>query len=144
MELEKNIRRGFGQGLASTGRGYAPLHFFCELKEEHAEEVNLLIKLGVDVNAVAYQAGYTESNPKNPFTALQAAVDRGYSTITTLLLACAGIKTGIRDAEGLTPLMVACRKGHYAIVKQLLNFPLPTEFPLIWHGNTLLHDAARR
>ncbi|KAJ9499934.1 hypothetical protein H2202_004324 [Exophiala xenobiotica] len=144
MELEKNIRRGFGQGLASTGRGYAPLHFFCELKEEHAEEVNLLIKLGVDVNAVAYQAGYTESNPKTPFTALQAAVDRGYSTITTLLLACAGIKTGIRDAEGLTPLMVACRKGHYAIVKQLLNFPLPTEFPLIWHGNTLVHDAARR
>ncbi len=144
MELEKNVRRGVGQGLASTGRGYAPLHFFCELKEEHAEEVNLLIKHGVDVNAVAYQAGYTESNPRNPFTALQAAVDRGYSTITALLLACAGIRTDIRDAEGLTPLMVACRKGYYAIVKQLLNFPLPTEFPLIWHGNTLLHDASRR
>ncbi|KAL6249592.1 hypothetical protein RBB50_003445 [Rhinocladiella similis] len=143
MELEKNIRRGSGQGLARTGRGYSPLHFFCELKEEHAEEIHLLIQHGVNVNAVAYQAGYTESNPKNAFTALQAATDRGYSTITSLLLSCNGIKTEVRNADGLTPLMVACRRGHYAIVKQLLAFPLPTEFPH-WHGNTLLHDAARR
>ncbi|KIW12112.1 hypothetical protein PV08_09386 [Exophiala spinifera] len=143
MELEKNIRRGSGQGLARTGRGYAPLHFFCELKKEHAEEVHLLIQHGVNVNAVAYQAGYTESNPKNAFTALQAATDRGYSTITSLLISCKGIKTEVRNAEGFTPLMVACRRGHYAIVKQLLAFPLPTEFPH-WHGNTLLHDAARR
>ncbi|KAK6384806.1 hypothetical protein LTS17_002369 [Exophiala oligosperma] len=143
MEMEKNIRRGSGQGLARTGRGYAPLHFFCELKEEHAEEVHLLIRQGVNVNAVAYQAGYTESNPKNAFTALQAATDRGYSTITSLLLACKGIRTEVRNTDGLTPLMVACRRGHYPIVKQLLGFPLPTEFPH-WHGNTLLHDAARR
>ncbi|KAK4943706.1 hypothetical protein LTR10_016803 [Elasticomyces elasticus] len=144
MDLEKNIRRGLGQGLARTGLGYAPLHFFCELKEEHAEEVNLLVKHGVDVNAVAFQAGYTQSNPKDPFTALQQATQRGYSTITALLLACEGIKTDFRDPEGLTPLMVACRKGHYVIVQQLLKFQLPTDFPQIWHGNTLLHDAARR
>lgn len=143
MELEKNIRRGIGQGLARTGRGYAPLHFFCELKEEHAEEVNLLIKHGVDVNAVAFQAGYTQANPKDPFTALQQATQRGYSTITALLLACDGVKTDVRDPDGLTPLMVACRKGHHVIVQQLLKFPLPTDFPQTWHGNTLLHDAAR-
>ncbi|KIV86167.1 hypothetical protein PV11_01797 [Exophiala sideris] len=144
MDLEKNIRRGIGQGLARTGLGYAPLHFFCELKEEHAEEVNLLVKHGVDVNAVAFQAGYTQSNPKDPFTALQQATQRGYSTITALLLACEGIKTDLRDPEGLTPLMVACRKRHYVIVQQLLKFQLPTDFPQTWHGNTLLHDAARR
>jgi tetratricopeptide (TPR) repeat protein len=144
MELEKNIRRGDGKGLARTGRGYAPLHFFCELKKEHAEEVKLLIKQGVDVNAVAYQAGYTRSNPKDPLTPLQQAVERGYSTITSLLLAAQGIKTDVRGREGLTPLMVACRKGHHAIVRQLLEFGLPTDFPFIWHGNTLLHDAARR
>lgn len=144
MELKENIKRGIGQGLARTGKGYAPLHFFCELREEYAEEVNLLIKHGVDVNAVAYQAGYTQSNPLNAFTALQQATERGYSTITALLLATEGIKTDVRDFDGLTPLMVACRKGHHTIVKQLLQFPLPTAFPPTWHGNTLLHDAARR
>ncbi|KIW29864.1 uncharacterized protein PV07_05650 [Cladophialophora immunda] len=143
-ELRDNIRNGTGYGLARTGRGYAPLHFFCELKEEHAEEVNLLIKHGVDVNAIAFQAGYTQSNPKDPFTALHQATERGFSTITGLLLATTGIKTDLRDPEGYTPLMVACRKGHHNIVKQLLEFPLPTEFPATWHGNTLLHDAARR
>ncbi|KIW90597.1 uncharacterized protein Z519_08380 [Cladophialophora bantiana CBS 173.52] len=143
-ELRDNIRHGTGYGLARTGRGYAPLHFFCELKEEHAEEVNLLIKHGADVNAIAFQAGYTQSNPKDPFTALQQATERGFSTITGLLLAVSGIKTDVRDPEGYTPLMVACRKGHHSIVKQLLEFPLPTEFPATWHGNTLLHDAARR
>ncbi|OAP61626.1 hypothetical protein AYL99_03829 [Fonsecaea erecta] len=143
-ELKDNIRNGTGHGLARTGRGYAPLHFFCELKEEHAEEVNLLIKHGVDVNAIAFQAGYTQSNPKDPFTALQQATERGFSTITGLLLAINGIKTDVRDPDGYTPLMVACRKGHHSIVKQLLEFPLPNEFPATWHGNTLLHDAARR
>ncbi|OAL19625.1 hypothetical protein AYO22_09787 [Fonsecaea multimorphosa] len=143
-ELKDNIRNGTGYGLARTGRGYAPLHFFCELKEEYAEEVNLLIKHGVDVNAIAFQAGYTQSNPKDPFTALQHATERGFSTITCLLLATNGIKTDVRDPDGYTPLMVACRKGHHNIVKQLLEFPLPTEFPATWHGKTLLHDAARR
>lgn len=144
MELKENIRRGAGEGLARTGRGYAPLHFFCELKEESPDEVNLLIKQGVDVNAISYQAGYTQANPKDPFTALQQATERGHSTITSLLLACEGVKTDLRDPEGMTPLMVACRKGHHGIVKQLLEFPLPTEFPATWHGSTLLHDAARR
>ncbi|EXJ60482.1 hypothetical protein A1O7_04635 [Cladophialophora yegresii CBS 114405] len=143
-ELKENIKHGHGHGLARTGRGYSPLHFFCELREEHAEEVNLLIKQGVDVNAVAFQAGYTQSNPKDPFTALQQAVERGFSTITSLLLAVEGIKTDTKDPEGYTPIMVACRKGHHAIVKQLLVFPRPTAFPQTWHGNTLLHDASRR
>lgn len=143
-ELKESIRHGQGRGLARTGRGYSPLHFFCELKEEHAEEVNLLIKQGVDVNAIAFQAGYTLANPKNPFTALQQATERGFSTITSLLLAVDGINTNLRDSEGYTPLMVACRKSHYSIVKQLLSFPLPTEFPATWHGTTLLHDASRR
>ena len=144
QELKENIRHGTGRGLARTGRGYAPLHFFCELREECAEEVNLLIRDGVDVNAVAYKAGYTQSNPKDPFTALQQAIERGFSTITSLLLAVEGVKTDVRDSEGYTPLMLACRKGHHSIVKQLLDFPLPTEFPQTWHGTTLLHDAARR
>jgi TolA-binding protein len=143
-ELKENIKHGYGHGLAKTGRGYSPLHFFCELREEHAEEVNLLIRQGVDVNAIAFKAGYTLSNPKDPFTALQQATERGFSTITSLLLAVEGVKTDVRDSEGYTPLMVACRKGHHSIVKQLLDFPLPTEFPPTWHGNTLLHDASRR
>ncbi|KAJ9617119.1 hypothetical protein H2200_000840 [Cladophialophora chaetospira] len=139
-ELKDNIRHGNGLGLARTGRGYAPLHFFCELKEEHAEEVNLLIKQGVDVNAVAFKAGYN----KYPFTALQQATDRGFSTITSLLVGVEGIKTDVHDSEGYTPLMVACKKGYHNIVKQLLNFPMPTEFPQAWYGNTLLHHAARQ
>lgn len=143
-EIERNLRKGVGGGLASTGRGYGPIHYFCDLKEEHAEEVNLLIKQGVDVNAVAYLPGYTASSPRGAFTPLQQAVERGYSIITRLLLATPGILTDVRDGEGMTPLMVACRKGHYDIVKQLLAFPLPTTFPQTWYGNCLMHDAARR
>lgn len=143
-EIERNIRKGVGGGLASTGRGYGAIHYFCELKEEHAEEVNLLIKQGVDVNAVAYLAGYTPSSPRGAFTPLQQVVERGYSTITRLLLAVPGIMTDVRDGDGMTPLMVACRRGHYDIVKQLLAFPLPTTFPQTWYGNCLMHDAARR
>jgi ankyrin repeat protein len=52
--------------------------------------------------------------------------------------------TDVRDGDGMTPLMVACRRGHYDIVKQLLAFPLPTTFPQTWYGNCLMHDAARR
>lgn len=143
-ELKENIRHGYGLGLARTGKGYAPLHFFCELKEEHAEEVNLLIRQGVDVNAVAFKAGYNQANPKGAFTALQQAAERGFSTITSLLLSVKDIKTDVRDSELFTPLMVACRKGHHNIVKQLLEFSTPNEFPSTWHGNTLLHDASRR
>jgi tetratricopeptide (TPR) repeat protein len=139
-ELRENLRHGIGRGLAKTGKGYAPLHFFCELNVECTEEINLLIRDGVDVNAVAYKAGYT----KDPFTALQLATERGFSNITALLLAVRGIKTNVRDPEGYTPLMTACRKGYHTIVTQLLSFPLPTDFPQTWHGNTLLHDASRR
>ncbi|KEF54756.1 uncharacterized protein A1O9_09198 [Exophiala aquamarina CBS 119918] len=143
-EIERNLRKGVGGGLASTGRGYGPIHFFCDLKEEHAEEVNLLIKQGVDVNAVAFLPGYTASSPRGAFTPLQQAVERGYPTITRLLLATPGIRTDVRDSDGMTPLMVACRKGHYNIVKQLLAYPLPTTFPQTWYGSCLMHDAARR
>jgi len=143
-EIEKNLRKGVGGGLASTGRGYSPIHFFCDLQEEHAEEVNLLIKQGVDINAIAYLPGYTASSPRGAFTPLQQAAERGHSTIARLLLATPGILTDVRDGDGMTPLMVACRRGHYDIVKQLLAFPLPTTFPQTWYGNCLMHDAARR
>jgi hypothetical protein len=143
-EIQKNIRKGTGDGLARTGRGYAPIHFFCDLKDEHAEEINLLIRARVDVNAVAYKAGYTERNPKNPFTPILQATDRGFSTIVSLLLAVPGIRTDVRDGNEFTPLMIACRRGHYNIVKQLLAFPLPSQYSHTWYGNSLLHDAARR
>lgn len=143
-EIEKNIRRGVGNGFARTGFGYAPLHFFCELKEEHGEEVQLLIKQGVDVNAVAFQAGYTPNNPRGAFTALAKATERGFPNITAMLLASPGIRTEVEDSNGMTPIMVACRKGYHIIVRQLLQFPMPATFPNSWYGNSLLHDAARR
>ncbi|RVX66444.1 hypothetical protein B0A52_09674 [Exophiala mesophila] len=143
-EIEKNIRKGDGIGLARTGFGYAPLHFFCELKDEHVEEVHLLIKQGVDVNAVAFQAGYTPNNPRGAFTALGRATERGFSNITAILLASPGIRTDVEDSSDTTPIMVACRKGYHTIVRQLLRFPMPATFPNSWYGNSLLHDAARR
>jgi len=145
-EIKSNIRKGQGVGLASTGRGYSPLHFFADLRDEHPEEIGMLIKYGVNVNAVAYKAGYTAANPKDAFNALQLATKKGHENVTSLLLGVPGIKVSFKDSDGYTPLLVACRQGHHNIVKQFLDhstFENPQEFPQTWYGNSLLHDAAR-
>ena len=153
-ELTENIKKGGSLGLAATGHGYSPLHFFTEIRDpECVDEVRLLIRNGVDVNAIAYKAGVPGTNP---LTALQIAVREGHSNIVSSLLSVPTIKTTVKDSEGYTPLLVACRKSNYHIVIQLLDHydhlhrsshpstPLPLDLPVTWYGNSLLHDAARQ
>ena len=145
--LEKNIRKGTsGSGLAASGKGYAAIHYFCELKEEHAEEVALLIRYGADVNAVAYKAGFTQSSTKGVLTPLQLAIEHGHITIAKMLLECKDINVEQKDGDGFQPLLMACRKKQYAVVRALLDMgpkSLPSTFPSTWYGTSLLHDAAK-
>ena len=153
-ELTENIKKGGSLGLSATGHGYSPLHFFTEIRDpECVDEVRLLIRNGVDVNAVAYKASVPGTNP---LTALQIAVREGHSNIVRSLLSVPTIRTFVKDSEGFAPLLVACRRSYYDIVIQLLDHydhqhqslhpsnPLPLDLPVTWYGNSLLHDAARQ
>lgn len=150
-ELKKNMKESH-KGLASTGNGYAPIHFFCEQKAEAAIEVELLIEQGVDVNAVACKAGMPG---QEPFTPLQRAIEHGHAEIVRLLVeadvAIAPPRpqkgpAAIGNTEPLTsPLLIACTRGHTQITHILLKGGAARqlkEFPHHqWHGNSLLHEA---
>ncbi|RMZ87273.1 hypothetical protein DV736_g5503, partial [Chaetothyriales sp. CBS 134916] len=144
-EMEKNIRKGNGKGLASTGKGYSPLHYMCELKQEYMDEVRLMLKYGANVNATAGKASYgTKSN--EVLTPLQLAIDRGHSGISQLLLETPGIRTDIQSGEHWYPLLRAGRKRQYGTVKLLLKHgpsSIPKTYPQNYYGCSPLHDAAK-
>ncbi|RMZ79651.1 hypothetical protein DV738_g3136, partial [Chaetothyriales sp. CBS 135597] len=144
-EIEKNIRKGTGKGLARTGKGYSPLHYMCELKHEYIDEVCLLLRYGADVNARAGKASYgTKAN--DTLTPLQLAVDRGHTGIAQLLLETPGIRTDIHNGEHWYPLLRAGRKRQYGTVKLLLKHgasSIPKTYPQDYYGCTPLHDAAK-
>ncbi|KAJ9658407.1 hypothetical protein H2198_003691 [Neophaeococcomyces mojaviensis] len=152
-ELRKNMKESH-KGLAGTGQGYAPIHFFCERKQECAVEVELLIEQGVDVNVVACRAGMQGTDP---FTPLQRAIENGHAEIVRLLIKADVSLTNPRVAksttlssyaEPLQPLLLACTTGHAQITHMLLAAGaarILKEFPArMWHGNSLLHEAAWR
>ncbi|KAK5953544.1 hypothetical protein OHC33_005488 [Knufia fluminis] len=148
-ELKENMKRGATKGLAGTGYGFSPLHFFCSLKFEAVTEIELLLQLGVDVNAVAYKAGYGKTAP---FTSLSLAVDRGHHNIVRLLLRhgadCrpeGNPAYHYDDRHAMHPLLAACSKGFVHVAGVLLEHGIQlseADFPRkAWHGNSLLHEA---
>lgn len=153
-ELGTNIKKSKTKGLAGTGYGFSPLHFFCSLKYEAMTEIDILLHLQADVDAVAYKAGYGKVDP---FTPLSLSVDRGHPNVVRLLLQRGAswkpdvMKMGQKfnaDRDPIHPLLQACAKGYVAIVESLLehNAEVPEEiFPRFsWHGNSLLHEACFR
>ena len=153
-ELKKNIKESKNKGLAGTGYGFAPIHFFCSMKYEPLIEVDILLEQEVNVNAVAYKAGYGKVNP---FTPLTLAVERGNHNIARMLLDRGAtwnadlMKVGHRfnpDRDAIHPLLQACSRGHTTIVELLLEHNLGLEeehFPrMSWHGNSLFHEACFR
>lgn len=153
-ELEKNIRKSKGKGLAGSGNGYSALHFFCSLKFEPLTEVDILLQHGADTQAIACKAGWPKTDP---YTPLLAAVSRGHINLVRLLLShgatwiAESIRTGHKfsaDPDNIHPLLLACLKGYADIVEALLDagitLPEGTFESLPWHGNSLLHEASFR
>lgn len=153
-ELKDTIKRSKAKGLAGTGYGFAPLHFFCSLKYEASMEVDILLRHNADPNAVAYKAGYGKTDP---FVPLSLAVDRGHANIVRLLLERGAtwqaerMRTGSRfrvERDGMHPLLQACQKSYVNIVDVFLEHDVALTEDLFprqsWHGNSLLHEASYR
>ena len=141
-EITDNIRHGGKLGLAGTGRGYAPLHFFASLPVERPVEIGLLIEHGVDVNA----KDLVTRDPRfSPDTALLLAVERGHAKIVQRLLEVLDIDIEHKGSVGMTPLFLAFDRGHATIVELLLRHG--ANAVIKEHGRTsttLLHRAASR
>ncbi len=142
-EIERNILHSNGLGLAGTGHGYAPLHFFVSLPKELPLEVGMLIDYGVDINATLVAPSTEEVSRPPCHTALQLAAERGHAEIAKLLAEQLSIDMEAEDSRGLTALFIAWRKGHLKVVEILISHgAVTTGSPEIWHGNSLLHGAA--
>lgn len=115
-EIGKNISKGGKKGLAATGHGYAPLHFFASLPLDCAFEVSLIIKQGVDVNA-------TDSiDPRIfPNRALPLAVEQGNPEVVRTLLNTPNIAIEVKGEFQRTPLMIACDKNDLKVMEILLD-----------------------
>lgn len=115
-EIGKNISKGGKKGLAATGHGYAPLHFFASLPIDCAFEMSLLIKQGVDVNA-------TDSiDPRVfPSRALPLAVEQGNAEVVRTLLNTPDIAIEVKGEFQRTPLMIACDKNDLKLMEMLLD-----------------------
>jgi tetratricopeptide (TPR) repeat protein len=141
-EITDNIRHSGKLGLAGTGRGYAPLHFFASLEVERSFEIELLIRHGVDVNATDLVA----KDPRpSPDTALLLAAERGHAKIVQILLETPDIDIEHKGSNGMTALFVAFSCGRVKIVELLLRHGANAKVEE--NGltiTTLLHQAASR
>ena len=141
-EITDNIRHSRKLGLAGTGRGYAPVHFFASLEAERLFEIGLLIEHGVDVNATDLVAGDPRSSPD---TALLLAVERGHSNIVQRLLEVPNIEIEHKGSMGITPLFMAFGYGHDKIVELLVRHGANATMKENGRTTTtLLHQAASK
>ena len=57
------------------------------------------------------------------YTCLHLACGRGHVEVVSHLLSSGGaVLTSARDAQSLTPLLLAARNGHYEVVRILLEY----------------------
>jgi len=73
-------------------------------------------------------------------TALWRAASRGHDYITPLLLAN-GSCTNIPDCEGMTPVEIAAKEGHWELVDEFLEHD-PTVRPEVEYIRTRLYEAS--
>ncbi len=94
-------------------------------ENEIAMGYSYLIKASADgvkeavMNLLAAKCQVNETN-KNIRTALHFAIENGHNEVATLLLDHHA-KCNVKDEVGITPLMIACRKGDLASTKILIK-----------------------
>lgn len=105
--------------VAPSGQyeGLSPLHVACVLG--HTSAFNLLIDRGADVSAKTYPGG--ENSWRTGRTGLHLAVERNHGYLCNVIVSTNRSLVNTRDTHGLTPLHVACMKGHLSVSRLLLR-----------------------
>ncbi|XP_029782441.1 ankyrin repeat domain-containing protein 27 isoform X3 [Suricata suricatta] len=114
-------------------RGHTPLHVAALCGQ--ASLIDLLVSKGAVVNATDYHG----SAP------LHLACQKGYQSVTVLLLLHYKASAEVQDNNGNTPLHLACTYGHEDCVKALVYYDVQSCRLDIGNekGDTPLHIAAR-
>ena len=131
LTLEKKC-----EPLCRENYGNVPAFYAVEFKHLNVLEF-FLLKLNIDP--------LVTGDLKQ--TLFHKAAFRGNSKIWRLLRSITtrrNIKYNTKDENGITPLHIACREGHIAIVKQILNDNPCKVLPLDDNKQTPLHYAARK
>ena len=106
--------------------------FLTACERNDLQKVQLLLGFGVDVNWKRHVGACSS---------LHIAVSKNSGELLELLLAQTGVDVNIRSNANVTPLMVACNRGHENIVSRLCQF---TDIQLNIsgdNGGTALHWA---
>lgn len=101
---------GFLRELATVGGGAAPVYLIAAAESGSESRANLLLKLGLDVNA-------TDAGGRTPL--FVAAAKTNLALVEKFL--AAGANANIAEAEGRTPLMAAAAAGSGPVMAALLD-----------------------
>ena len=148
-EIEKNIRKGQGVGLASGGQGYSALHAFAE--HGLLYESRILLERGADINVLTQKSatiperpstlsGFSTTNlDKSP---LHLAAFNGHADVIRLYLQQKNIDVNGKTGSGFTALSYAAQFGHERSCQLLLGHRGIDSNTADTEGMTPLHKAA--
>ena len=105
-------KRGISALIAATSRG-----------DQAAECVRILVDGGVDGELSTSELG---------ITALHVAAQEGFFKLSELLVRRAKVDLNRVNKAGISPLMLASAKGHYSIVKLLLDEGADVDYKVEW------------
>lgn len=100
-----------------TQEGASSLYIACA--KGHVKAAEALLD-GVMVNGARVCAIVDDKNAKDERTALHGAANEGSASVIPLLIS-RGFDPNARTKDGITPLFLACQRGHKDAVEALLN-----------------------
>eukprot|EP00038_Savillea_parva_P013937 m.9622 g.9622 ORF g.9622 m.9622 type:complete len:461 (+) comp2656_c0_seq1:96-1478(+) len=125
------VLRALFPPLATGESGPTPFIMVAQAGLE--DEVNMLLKMGADVNQAAGDGG----------TALFVAAEHGQASMVRTLLGAKADVDKARPLDGATPLMAAASNGHADIVRTLAEAKASVNAARASDGATALYLAAQ-